>query len=247
MVLTAAVLSSCADDRPAGLNGANTVQLLDRTAPSALARAGMPALDSLEEAIVESIVSLAPEDQKEAARKVLVPRAGVLANVAQNPREDVEPLLAALTAVRTERFRRGLTIASAVASNRPADTVPYVRVRVALVESLDDSSAVAIVLIRPTEEGIPLLLLPAAATGTDLSMGLRMAAQVSTRVGASDRERRIPFHRQPAAARSAPTVSAYSDRLLAAIRAAPSQALLGVGNARTMDVFTTAGGARPAP
>ena len=187
-----------------------------------------------EDAAIEAILERLPEAFRTQARSELNNRS-VVVGASTDP--IIAQHLGVIASIRQADARARAEASRAKDAEALRDRV---RVRVALVPSIQQAGARAVVMRKTDDGGVPLLLLPeATVTNTDLARGLRAATLARTRYGAlASRNtslvlrdgRRIP-------ARATDDQDRKSAALLAELRGRAPQSIPGVGTARVMDVL----------
>jgi hypothetical protein len=187
-----------------------------------------------EDAAIEAILARLPEKVRTRARADLNDRSVVIGG-------STDPVIAqhlgVIASIRQADARARVEAARAKDAEAARDRI---RVRVALVPSVRQAGARAVVLRKTDDGGVPLLLLPEpTVTTTDLARGLHAATVARKRYGARTsrntslvlREgRRVPV-------RAIDEHDQKSVALLAELRGRDPQTLPGVGTARVMDVL----------
>jgi hypothetical protein len=143
--------------------------------------------------------------------------------------------LGVIASIRAADMRARAEIAKAKKTELLRDRI---RIRIALVPSLDQPGTRAVVLRRPDDSGVPLLLLPEqGVTSADLARGLRAATLAQRRYGQRpSHAARLVLRNGRGGAVVAPN-DAKAVALLAELRSRAPQAIPGVGTGRLMEIL----------
>jgi hypothetical protein len=183
----------------------------------------------------QAVLARTPEDLRDRAR-------AMLEDPAASPVTSTDPEIARQLGII--QSVRAAVAAEAQSQETPSPRVTQeeldaaVSVTVALVPTLPVSHAQAVVVRRPGDDGVPLLLLSEGTVTTEtLALGLRAAAIARDRHGPQV-ERTQMDHLRFAKKRAAPDMSKYAryEPYLTALRATKTTRLDPYGDARIMSV-----------
>jgi len=191
-----------------------------------------------EEAAIQSLLSRVPAEHREQLDKLL---RDPFSTPTHAPDVEGARLLSLIASIRAAdaqgRVKQGAELAVAM------DLEQRVPVAIALVPRMKQVDHIAAIIRRPDDNGVPLLVLPEAASEGDLSLGMRRA------ISASDKGP-VKTSTVVVIARNAPTVQSKpaSSDWIEALRLAHSatrSTVRGVGNARLFVAKVSRPGASP--
>lgn len=181
-----------------------------------------------QEQVIQEILLHYPPQLRAQARMFLEDTTSTV----MSQRPEVSGLMEELASLRLkEHMTRSQSIA---ASETPAQD--RCRVSVALVPGMA-TGVRAVVIRRPNDKGIPLLLLRDDATAVELEFGLKMAARSLSTFGETATEaHRIEYKGGPPL--QPQHLGSRFESGIALVRQAVPRPIEGVGQVRTLDVFT---------
>ncbi len=233
------LLSACADSPPSSmdLDSMGHADLISLVSSASHRQLSLDEQLRLDGRLVEAITGQLPFEQRDDVRAALTLPEGTLYTALTPVNGDwsrvdpaIRPLFQALMELRASRYR-----ILDRPEPRPAADEGHPRVILFLAEDFPGGpDTVAIVVRRPGDAGVPLIVLPESRfEPTDILLGVQIAVRLAQRQGKSvDREIRTVFHRSHRRVLDAQAAASVAP-LARQLREAPVVSMPGVGRGRS--------------